>query len=79
MGEGLESLLHLFSRLLGPPAGIGTTDGELLDAFARRRDERSFELEGHTQRIISLAFSADGKFLVSGSQDASARVWNVSK
>ena len=34
-------------------------------------------LEGHTQRVLALAFSADGKVLVSGSQDTSARVWDL--
>jgi len=36
-------------------------------------------VEGHTGRISALAFSADGKFLVSGSEDTSALVWDVSK
>lgn len=41
--------------------------------------EKVAVLEGDTQRIIALAFSADGKFLVSGSEDTSARVWDASK
>lgn len=34
-------------------------------------------LKGHTNVILSLAFSADGRFLLSGSADSTARVWNV--
>jgi WD40 repeat protein len=34
-------------------------------------------LEGHTESVISLAFSADGKSLVSGSRDGVAKVWDV--
>jgi RNA polymerase sigma factor (sigma-70 family) len=34
-------------------------------------------LEGHSKHIFSLAFSPDGKFLVSGSSD-SAKVWDLS-
>jgi RNA polymerase sigma factor (sigma-70 family) len=36
-------------------------------------------LEGHTGMIDALAFSADGRFLVSGSEDTSARVWDIAK
>ena len=35
-------------------------------------------LSGHTKPAIRLAFSPDGKQLVSGSQDYSARLWDVS-
>jgi WD40 repeat protein len=36
-------------------------------------------LEGHANRAVALAFSADGRFLVSGSADTSARVWDVAR
>jgi WD40 repeat protein len=36
-------------------------------------------LEGHAGMIDALAFSTDGKFLVSGSEDTSARVWAISE
>jgi RNA polymerase sigma factor (sigma-70 family) len=39
--------------------------------------EKVAVLEGHTGMIDALAFSADGKFLVSGSEDTSARVWEL--
>jgi WD40 repeat protein len=35
--------------------------------------------EGHTQRVLALAFSVDGRYLVSGGADASAIVWDLSK
>jgi serine/threonine-protein kinase len=37
------------------------------------------ELKKHTQAVLCLAFSADGKFLASGGNDGRARVWNVEK
>jgi WD40 repeat protein len=36
---------------------------------------RSFS--GHTDSVVSAAFSADGKWLVTGSKDNTARVWEV--
>lgn len=36
-------------------------------------------LQGHMQEIYSLDFSRDGRFLVSGSGDKSARVWDIEK
>jgi WD40 repeat protein len=36
-------------------------------------------LEGHTHVVFSLAFSADGKWLASGSADSAVRVWDVRK
>ena len=41
--------------------------------------EKVATLEGHTQRVLSLAFSADGRYLVSGGADATAMVWDLSK
>lgn len=34
-------------------------------------------LQGHAQEIYSLDFSRDGRYLVSGSGDKSARVWDI--
>src|SRR6266540_4400360 len=34
-------------------------------------------LEGHTDRVMSVAFSSDGKRALSGSQDWTVRLWNV--
>jgi WD40 repeat protein len=39
--------------------------------------EKLFELTGHTDSVISVAFSADGKLVATGSMDATVRVWRV--
>jgi WD40 repeat protein len=36
-------------------------------------------LEGHRGTVTSLAWSADGKTLVSGSNDGTALAWDVSR
>ena len=33
---------------------------------------------GHTKSVFSVAFSPDGQHIVSGSQDHTIRVWNIS-
>jgi WD40 repeat protein len=47
---------------------------KLLDLSTRR--ERA-SLKGHTGRVLSLAFSEDGKLLVSGSADQTVRLWRA--
>mgnify|MGYP001825922817 CR=1 FL=1 len=34
-------------------------------------------LTGHTDKVLSLAFSKDGRYLVSGGRDATVRVWET--
>jgi dipeptidyl aminopeptidase/acylaminoacyl peptidase len=45
--------------------------GEIATGRVRHR------FSGHTGRIVSLAFSADGKMLISGSDDTTALVWDL--
>jgi WD40 repeat protein len=35
------------------------------------------EFEGHTERVESVAFSPDGRLLVSGSKDGTAKLWEI--
>jgi WD40 repeat protein len=60
-------------------------NGELLASSANRSvclwDVQTGQcvrsLQGYASRIFSLAFSADGKYLISGSEDHLIRIWNV--
>ena len=43
-----------------------------------RADEVPFiELNGHTDAVLSVAFSADGKKVITGSSDKTIRIWNA--
>jgi WD40 repeat protein len=42
-----------------------------------KRREILRHLEGHQNWVVALAFSADGRLLVSGAGDSTARVWDV--
>jgi len=35
-------------------------------------------LKGHTERVNSISFSPDGQYIVSGSDDCTLRIWNIS-
>jgi WD40 repeat protein len=40
---------------------------------------RRATLKGHTNRVVSLAFSPDGQSLASGSEDQTVKLWNVAE
>jgi WD40 repeat protein len=63
-------------------------DGELLAAADVNSNIRLWEvatgkelapLRGHHGRVLSLAFTEDGRRLLSGSEDTTALIWDVSK
>ncbi|TFY54734.1 hypothetical protein EVJ58_g8685 [Rhodofomes roseus] len=54
----------------GEPSGaIHVRDAETGDAIGQ-------PIQGHTEGVLSLAFSPDGKFIASGSYDTTVRVWS---
>jgi hypothetical protein len=54
-------------------AGVGPT----LALYNGRTGERFRQLSGHTGTIRSLAFSQDGRFLVSAADDRTACIWSL--
>jgi WD40 repeat protein len=58
-------------------AATDDTAVSIWDVSDLTKPKRLQLLEGHKGRVTSLAYSADGRFLVSGSEDRTARVWDV--
>jgi WD40 repeat protein len=58
---------------------LGCGDGiiRLWDVSKQQLMRELRELQGHSDAIISLAFSPDGSQLVSGSKDRTVRLWSV--
>ena len=58
-------------------AGIYSQTGVTVGVWNFEKQEKLFDLPGHHDRINAVAFSPDGSWLVSASDDCTIRVWNV--
>jgi len=58
---------------------LALTGSPLVHRFHAASGKRAAPLAGHAATVSSLAFSADGKHLISGSYDQTALVWDVAK
>lgn len=45
--------------------------------LTQTNEERSFALEGHSRRVLSIASSSDGSMLISGSSDKTIKLWEL--
>ncbi|MES2466491.1 MAG: protein kinase [Verrucomicrobiota bacterium] len=55
-----------------------TASGNSLQVWAFHAAEPLQILDGHSQAVRTVAFSADGKWLASGSRDMTIRIWDTS-
>jgi WD40 repeat protein len=84
-GDNVTSMLVALSGLPddGPTPRPGTVrrpylpelEGRLYEGYLRNRER--ILLSGHKGPVLSAAFSPDGHRIVTGSEDQSARVWDV--
>lgn len=82
IGEGHEG--KIYAAALSPDnrmLAVGGKTGNYLDRWIRFMAFRTGKvlrlLKGHTNVIRGLTFSPDGRLLISGSFDKTARIWNV--
>jgi WD40 repeat protein/serine/threonine protein kinase len=67
-----------FAAAITPDGQTAALGGGLLTLYEYPSMKPLITLTGHTGSILSVAFSADGKKLVSSSEDGTARLWEVS-
>jgi len=48
---------------------------ERLEAFKKANEKSSIVFEGHEKMVLTLAWSPDGKYLITGAADNTARIW----
>jgi WD40 repeat protein len=78
--EALIRAIHLGAQLLKTAANDATNAG--LDSMAQASDRLDEwveidRLQGHTNSVYSVAFSTDGRRIVSGSHDNTLRIWDA--
>ncbi len=60
-----------------PPSAETSAGGAPLTILGRYQVRETLLLKGHTSAVMSVAFSPDGKRIVSGSQDNTVKVWDA--
>jgi len=75
---GWDSGEHLLGPIeVSPDGQLLASGGDLLVVFRLLTGEPVAEVRGHEQPTDAIAFSPDGRFLATGSQDGLAKVWSV--
>ena len=76
--DGKWVLSIIYSHYSYDPAHPYVPQGGVAHLADAASDREVHELRGHTGEIISMAFSADSKYALTGSYDNTMRLWDVS-
>lgn len=68
---------EILSIVLSPDSKQLATGSDTVRVWEVKSGKKLNSMDGHTANVTALAFSPDGKLLVSGSVDNSVRVWDV--
>ena len=76
----IQHFSHLCSVAFSPDSSrlaSGSWNDGIVRIWNTATGELEDELEGHTNRVLSVVFSHNGRFIVSGSGDDTIRIWNT--
>ncbi len=75
--DGLPSLQGSISAFSPDNARLASTDETWIDVWDLATGEKLHTLQGHTTTIRGIAYSPDGRWLASGSEDRNVILWNA--
>ena len=85
LSQSWEPILHVmrhtsevYSVAFSPDGGrLASGSDKIVRVWNTATGELEDKLEGHTDTVLSVAFSHNGRFIVSGSGDETVRIWNI--
>lgn len=80
-GNGTVKLYDIAATAAGTGgANVGPVSDAAMGHYCALADPKSWQLvtlTGHTANVTSLAWHAEGKWLVSGSEDGTVKIWDI--